>query len=67
MRQACHVVKIIDYLSLAFVAITALAVSAAAPRAEDLVGVPRIIDGDTLEVDAVTIRLNGIDAPETDQ
>ena len=58
--------SLITFRSL-FVAITALAVSAAAPRAEDLVGVARIIDGDTLEVDAVTIRLNGIDAPETDQ
>jgi endonuclease YncB( thermonuclease family) len=30
-------------------------------------GIPRIVDGDTLEVAAVKIRLEGIDAPESDQ
>jgi endonuclease YncB( thermonuclease family) len=35
--------------------------------ATNISGVPRIVDGDTLEVAAVKIRLEGIDAPESDQ
>ena len=35
--------------------------------AAERVGVPRIVDGDTLTIGAVRIRLQGIDAPETDQ
>ena len=30
-------------------------------------GVPRVVDGDTLVVGATKVRLEGIDAPETDQ
>jgi hypothetical protein len=33
----------------------------------DISGVPRIVDGDTVQIDATKIRLSGIDAPETDQ
>ena len=33
----------------------------------DIVGQPRVIDGDTLEVDGQRIRLHGIDAPENKQ
>ena len=36
-------------------------------QAADLLGVPRIVDGDTLAIGATKIRLEGIDAPETDQ
>lgn len=32
-----------------------------------LTGVPRIVDGDTVEIAGTKIRLEGIDAPETDQ
>jgi hypothetical protein len=32
--------------------------------AADFVGVPRISDGDTVEIAGTKIRLNGIDAPE---
>src|SRR3984893_9289556 len=32
-----------------------------------LVGIPRILDGDTLIINGTHIRLEGIDAPETDQ
>jgi endonuclease YncB( thermonuclease family) len=35
--------------------------------APDITGVPRIVDGDTVQIDATKIRLSGIDAPETDQ
>lgn len=36
-------------------------------QAADLSGVPRIVDGDTLTIGAMKVRLEGIDAPETDQ
>jgi endonuclease YncB( thermonuclease family) len=35
--------------------------------AEELGGVPRIIDGDTVAINGVRVRLQGIDAPETEQ
>jgi endonuclease YncB( thermonuclease family) len=35
--------------------------------AADLSGVPRIVDGDTLAIGSRKVRLEGIDAPETDQ
>lgn len=34
---------------------------------QSLAGAARVIDGDTIEIGAVRIRLEGIDAPETDQ
>jgi endonuclease YncB( thermonuclease family) len=30
-------------------------------------GIPRIVDGDTVQIGETKIRLSGIDAPETDQ
>ena len=36
-------------------------------HAADLTGVPRIVDGDTLAIGSTKVRLQGIDAPETDQ
>jgi endonuclease YncB( thermonuclease family) len=36
-------------------------------EAETISGRPQIVDGDTLLIDGIKIRLNGIDAPETDQ
>jgi len=36
-------------------------------KAADLVGIARVHDGDTLTVGSTTVRLEGIDAPETDQ
>src|SRR5262249_53076114 len=36
-------------------------------RAGNLAGVPRVIDGDTLTIGAIRVRLQGVDAPETDQ
>jgi endonuclease YncB( thermonuclease family) len=36
-------------------------------HAADISGVPRVVDGDTLVIGEVKIRLEGIDAPETDQ
>jgi endonuclease YncB( thermonuclease family) len=34
---------------------------------QELRGVPRIIDGDTIQIGTTKIRLEGIDTPETDQ
>jgi endonuclease YncB( thermonuclease family) len=36
-------------------------------QAADLSGVPRIVDGDRLAIGATKVRLEGIDAPETNQ
>jgi endonuclease YncB( thermonuclease family) len=36
-------------------------------QAADISGVPRVVDGDTLVVGDIKIRLEGIDAPEIDQ
>ena len=36
-------------------------------QAVELSGVPRVVDGDTLTIGASRVRLDGIDAPETDQ
>ena len=47
-------------------ALTALMLMGAAAQAADLTGVPRIVDGDTLAIGATKVRLEGIDAPETD-
>jgi endonuclease YncB( thermonuclease family) len=33
--------------------------------ATDITGIPRILDGDTVQIDETRIRLSGIDAPET--
>src|SRR5438045_1594336 len=35
--------------------------------AGDIIGIPRIVDGDTVQIGTSKIRLAGIDAPETDQ
>lgn len=35
--------------------------------AAEIAGIPRIVDGDAVEIGKVKIRLSGIDAPETDQ
>jgi endonuclease YncB( thermonuclease family) len=48
-----------------FAIITFLACSLA--QAAYLSGLPRIVDGDTLAIGATKVRLEGIDAPETDQ
>jgi endonuclease YncB( thermonuclease family) len=51
--------------TLAIALVACLACSLA--QAADLSGVPRIVDGDTLAIGSTKVRLEGIDAPETDQ
>src|ERR1043166_5625756 len=51
-----------------FAFVLAIGLLAAQPvAAEEVTGVPRIVDGDTVYVAGAKIRLSGIDAPETDQ
>src|SRR6266540_1578931 len=54
MRWAC-----------AFALVVLLGVTVTA--AQELSAVPKIVDGDTVYLAATRVRLNGIDAPETDQ
>jgi endonuclease YncB( thermonuclease family) len=55
-------------LRLALTTLTLLiALVTAAPAADVISGVPYIVDGDTLSIGNLKIRLEGIDAPETDQ
>jgi endonuclease YncB( thermonuclease family) len=55
-------------MTKAAVLATAIAVSACVPSlADDLTGSARVIDGDTIAVGSRHVRLQGIDAPETDQ
>jgi endonuclease YncB( thermonuclease family) len=49
-------------LRLALLALSAFVVASASASSD-----VRVIDGDTLELEGVTIRLNGIDAPEAGQ
>jgi endonuclease YncB( thermonuclease family) len=41
--------------------------STVAHAADSISGVPRIVDGDTVQIGETKIRFAGIDAPETDQ
>ena len=45
----------------------AIALFATAGRATDLVGIPRVIDADTLAFGKIHVRLIGVDAPELRQ
>jgi endonuclease YncB( thermonuclease family) len=55
-------------ISIAIViAVIAFLGSASAPAANELTGMARVIDGDTIALGQQYIRLEGIDAPETDQ
>src|SRR5262245_8184110 len=50
-----------------FFAIVIAEVAASSAKAAEFSGVPRVVDGDTLVVGTTKVRLEGIDAPETDQ
>jgi endonuclease YncB( thermonuclease family) len=47
--------------------LTAMVLMAVPGQAADLMGVPTVVDGDTLVIGTTRVRLEGIDAPETDQ
>ena len=52
-----------DKTAIAFLAMLVFSVAQAA----DFSGVPRVVDGDTLVIGTTKFRMEGIDAPETDQ
>jgi endonuclease YncB( thermonuclease family) len=52
-------------MALRIAAVTAILQGVA--LAEEIQGIPRIVDGDTVQIGTVKIRLQGVDAPETDQ
>jgi endonuclease YncB( thermonuclease family) len=54
-------------MRLYFAALTTMVFIANSATAAELVGIPRVVDGDTLTIGAAKVRLQGIDAPETDQ
>jgi len=51
----------------AFLIVFVVCLACSIAQAADLLGVPRIVDGDTLAIGTIKVRLQGIDAPETDQ
>jgi endonuclease YncB( thermonuclease family) len=65
LRSFAHPVTKLINKQIVIVIAACLACSLA--QAADLSGVPRIVDGDTLAIGATKVRLEGIDAPETDQ
>lgn len=46
---------------------TSVALSSAHATTSTISGIPTIVDGDTIQIQQTKIRLQGIDAPETDQ
>ncbi len=48
-------------------ALTLALIMIATPALADVVGIPNVIDGDTMEVHGQRIHLHGIDAPESRQ
>ena len=54
-------------LASAFLALAVGLICAAQAKSMDVAGQPEIVDGDTLDIGDVRIRLHGIDAAETGQ
>ncbi|MGN6747622.1 MAG: thermonuclease family protein [Xanthobacteraceae bacterium] len=54
-------------MRLCFAALMTIVLIAISADAAEFAGIPRIVDGDTLAIGPARIRLQGIDAPETDQ
>ena len=62
--MACRL-KAVKAATCALALMTATTISAQA--ADTLVGIPTVIDGDTIDINGQRIRLHGIDAPESKQ
>jgi endonuclease YncB( thermonuclease family) len=56
-----------DVRTSVLICLAALLWTSSASAAEVVSGIPRIVDGDTVQIDETKIRFAGIDAPETDQ
>jgi len=54
-------------MRLWYAAFTTMVLITNSANAGEHVGLPRVVDGDTLAIGTAKIRLQGIDAPETDQ
>jgi endonuclease YncB( thermonuclease family) len=74
MKRRRHRLVLADKISMVsggrsvlVVLFAVIAFMAEADSTGDLVGMVRIHDGDTLEIGDTKVRLEGIDAPETDQ
>jgi len=64
------VVAIVLFVAVFVVGLTVLLVllfGSSRAFGADFTGVPRIVDGDTVVIGSMKFRLEGIDAPETDQ
>ncbi len=65
--RLARLVRLGSDLRLIALALTAIALLPAPVSAQDISGRASVVDGDTLEVRGVRIRLFGIDAPEGQQ
>jgi endonuclease YncB( thermonuclease family) len=59
--------KVLAYSGMCSAALIYIAVLAEPTKAETWSGIASVIDGDTLDIHGVRIRLEGIDAPEASQ
>ena len=53
--------------SNSFARLSVITVVIGVQNAEAISGKPRVVDGDSLKFGSVSVRLHGIDAPETNQ
>jgi hypothetical protein len=68
LRQKERWIRVAEMPGKAWIVATVVTMwASAACLADDLTGQPRVIDGDTMAVASRHVRLQGIDAPETDQ
>lgn len=65
MAKGIKTIRVMQIGAIAFVFF--LSTASAAQLAEIASGIPRIVDGDTIQIGSAKIRFAGIDAPETDQ
>ncbi|SHG79192.1 Endonuclease YncB, thermonuclease family [Bradyrhizobium erythrophlei] len=63
-----HAMKTVRVARISVIAFGLFVVAASATQSAEIAsGIPRIVDGDTVQIGSAKIRFAGIDAPETDQ
>ena len=67
MVEFLEVYRLRAMMRACVLALAAVILLAPKVQAADVTGVAKVVDGDTLIVGAAKVRLQGIDAPETDQ